>query len=1420
MNRLASTFRVIIIFLLLVLCGLPLISKLDIKLNPEAHVSALTISFSWYNAEPRVVEQEATSVIEAIAARVQGIRRISSRSGRGTGRVTLTLDKKADADAIRFELSTLIRQAWSSMPPEVSYPVITVTHNDDEEIRPLLSYTLSAPDSASSVQYFAEQQMKPALASVEGISRVEVYGAMPKEWHVVYDPDRISSAGIKPEEITGAIGTLLHRQGIGIVRISPSGESLPVVIRTRNSDGNSLLQVPVKRNGERILRLSDVATISHTEAERQMICRINGLNTINILVYAAMGENNLTVATNVKEVMTSLESLLPGGYRLMLQDDSTDYIYDELRNIGIRTLIAFAGLIILVLLATRRWRYMLLIAVMLVGNLSIAVIFYYLAGLEIHLYALAGVTVSLGLMTDNIIIMTDHLRTRGNPKVILAILAGTLTTISSLTIIFFLGETIKANLTDFAMVVIINQSVSLFTTLFVIPGMLDLMKLGKYSGSLSPQTEWRRRRRVIRLTGIYGNLTSWLRKHRRWAVAILILGFGLPVYMLPARIEGSKPWHKAYNATFGSSVYSEKIKPVTDVLLGGTLRLFTEKVFEGSYFGAPQETYLYITAAMPMGTTIEQADATVAVMERFLSQFRQVRFFRSEITPRDATITVYFTREHQHSSFPYILKGDVISLAVETGGAYWNVSGFGDPFSNTVYEGTGEYYIRMQGYNYDRLSELAGQLSRMLMENPRNREVFIMSEPSWRRPDNVEFNMTIDKERALASGLPISAVTEELRERSLYQPLFATMKTPSGNENIRLRRGGADDHLWLIARAPAVKDSLFFRLEGVSRIVRETTAPVIARENQQYLMYLRFDFVGAEKTARRHIAENLEAFRGYLPLGYTAIPDPGRFYWFWQEDKSHYWLLGLIIVIIWFLCAILFESFLQPFAVIMTIPVGFAGLFLTFWIFRLNFDQGGFAAMLILCGITVNAAIYILNDFNTLVRANSGRDRSVLKLYLKAFNYKIIPILLTVISTVIGFIPFLIGERQPFWFALAAGTIGGVVFSIAGIIFCLPLFLRLKGTTKDLKITSEHEKKYRVMKNLRLFLIILSLPSFVWFSCNRTPSDGSAPSASEKTPMPADDAREVEVMVLKPGDFRRDIVSNGRLTALNKSDLEFKTRERIASIKVRNGDLVASGDIIASLDTFSLNNALLLSRDQYKKSLLEFQDLLLARGYSKTDTSLIPPAVVTATRVRSGLDKAIADLRMAEYNLEQANLRAPFRGIIADLFAHENEMSVPGKTFCSVIDNTRFVAYFPVLESEVSSLRKGQTVRIEPFITPGDAYPGKITSINPVVDNNGMVKIGAVADNRRGELFEGMNVKVIAGEVVGGQLVIPRQAVVLRSERKVVFTCSGGRAKWVYVTTGLENIDSYTVTEGLKEGDTVIVRGNFNLNHDSRVVIK
>ena len=121
------------------------------------------------------------------------------------------------------------------------------------------------------------------------------------------------------------------------------------------------------------------------------------------------------------------------------------------------------------------------------------------------------------------------------------------------------------------------------------------------------------------------------------------------------------------------------------------------------------------------------------------------------------------------------------------------------------------------------------------------------------------------------------------------------------------------------------------------------------------------------------------------------------------------------------------------------IPISYIGVFLTFYWFKLNFDQGGFASFVLLCGITVNASIYILNEYNQI------RERKPLmppyRAYLKAWNAKIIPIFLTVVSTILGFIPFMLGsDKEAFWFPLAAGTIGGLAMSILGIFLYLPIF--------------------------------------------------------------------------------------------------------------------------------------------------------------------------------------------------------------------------------------------------------------------------------------------------------------------------------------------------------------------------------------------
>ena len=133
--------------------------------------------------------------------------------------------------------------------------------------------------------------------------------------------------------------------------------------------------------------------------------------------------------------------------------------------------------------------------------------------------------------------------------------------------------------------------------------------------------------------------------------------------------------------------------------------------------------------------------------------------------------------------------------------------------------------------------------------------------------------------------------------------------------------------------------------------------------------------------------------------------------------------------------SIALESLRLPLAVIGMIPVSFIGLFLTFGLSDFSFDQGGFAALVMLCGLTVNAGIYILSEYGAL------RGGEQVHRYVRAFGHKIVPISLTILSTVLGLIPFLSdGPSEVFWFDLAIGTISGLLFSVVALLVFFPVF--------------------------------------------------------------------------------------------------------------------------------------------------------------------------------------------------------------------------------------------------------------------------------------------------------------------------------------------------------------------------------------------
>ena len=183
----------------------------------------------------------------------------------------------------------------------------------------------------------------------------------------------------------------------------------------------------------------------------------------------------------------------------------------------------------------------------------------------------------------------------------------------------------------------------------------------------------------------------------------------------------------------------------------------------------------------------------------------------------------------------------------------------------------------------------------------------------------------------------------------------------------------------------------------------------------------------------------IESFNRAAPLGYKAETADSWFHWGSRQAMSkQYKLILLIIVIIYFMTSFLFNSLKQPLVVIFVIPISFIGLFLAFYLFKLNFDQGGFAGFVLLCALTVNANIYVLDEYNNIRKT---RHITPMQAYIKAWSIKIRPIFLTVFSTILGFIPFIVGGKEAFWFPLAVGTIGGLIVSLIATFCFLPLFM-------------------------------------------------------------------------------------------------------------------------------------------------------------------------------------------------------------------------------------------------------------------------------------------------------------------------------------------------------------------------------------------
>ena len=1045
-----SHFTSLLILAIVMVVGAGLVPRIDVADQPRPRQGkTLVIGYAWPGSSAKVVEQNVTSRIEGLVSVVNGVKSVSSESNFGSGHVTVELKPKADVSATKFEIASLLRQTYRQLPQGVTYPELlggeVVNDNRRKEAqRLLLTYQVNASMTDGQLKEYITTQVKPLLQQLREVRRVEVTGGTDKYVVITYDPMVLAGYGLSARDIESGIRSFMGRADVvGELQQPGDCERRTLYLATGRFE-KPLEQMPIGVVEGKMVYLNDLATYEYRDRLPDAYYRVNGLNTIYLNVYVDADASQVALSRSIRGRVAQVQETLRKGVYMEQVYDAAERQESELHKLVWRSLLSLLILFAFVWLVGRDWRYVLVMAVALAANAMLAVIAYYLLDLRLHIYSLAGITVSLGMVIDAAVVMVDHYSYYHDRKAFMAILAALLTTIGSLVIVLWLPDFLKDNLYDFAWIIIINLSAALLVAYLFVPALVEWL------GYHSRQQGRVRHLGLARGWGRFYRGYVRFAQRRRWGVVLLVvLAFGIPVDRLPEqwRVEGSRtdeaPWYaRVYNSTLGSPRFRQTCKPLLSACCGGTLRPFA-KSLSGRTYGRTENRRktLYINAQMPVGGTAAQLNEKVVPLENYLATFPQIERFETRVAGNGASVSVQFREEAEHTAFPYVLENKVVGKVITIGGADWSTHGVSQRgFSNSLSQQYRTSGIEVVGYNYARLYRICEELCDELRKNRRVADITI--ETPGHPYQEEELYMRYDQERMALYHFDLTAAHSALREVLMGRDIDRYRDT-NFTADMYLRSAWQDRFdLWQLHHSFLRMPGGEARLSDFMEIARREAKNCIPRQNQEYVLHVAFNVLGSFTYTDHYLSNLLKEFNGRIPMGFRCR---NVSYGFYEDHGTQYWLLGLVVVIIFLVCSILLESVRLPLAIISLIPVSFVGAFVAYLLTGVPFGVGGFAALVLLCGLTVNAGIYIVCEYRQQ-RAAFPKASPVV-CYVRAYNHKVNAVFLTVLSTVLGLVPFFIDSAQePFWLSFAVGSAGGLLFSLVALVLVMPAFLRLPAS--------------------------------------------------------------------------------------------------------------------------------------------------------------------------------------------------------------------------------------------------------------------------------------------------------------------------------------------------------------------------------------
>ncbi|MCC7185368.1 MAG: efflux RND transporter permease subunit [Acidobacteria bacterium] len=999
----------------LVVFGLVSLTQLNTDEFPEVNPPIVVIAVPYPGASPDNVEREIVEPIEESLAGISGVRKIQSSSLDSFATITIQFTYEKDLQEAVQEIRDEINAIRNDLPPEMEEPVLTKISLDDFPVvsLALASDTLSIPE----LTLLADPGITRRIRALGGVGSVDISGANTREMSVEIRPEALQNAGVSVGEIVGAV----QRQNLAapVGRLQGANDERTIRLRGRVETAEDFMRVVVAERSGRVIRLGDVANVRVGVEEPRTTALYSGQDAVGIDIKKSRGFSTTEVATAIHAEIEKIRPTLPQGVVLHIVRDAGTRVENSVANVQSALIEGAVLTVLVVFLFLNSWRSTVITGLALPVSVIASFIALMAFGFTLNTMSLLGLSLAIGILIDDAIVVRENIvrhvemgkshfdaAREGTAEIGLAVTATTLSIVVVFVPIAFMGGEAEQWFAPFALTIAFSVMVSLFVSFSLDPMLsaywpdphMEMSQRSFISRGLDRFNRW-----FDRQADRYKRVIGWALRHRLAMVALAVGSFVFALAMPAMGYLGG--------GFFPVQDVSEFIVQI-ETPPGSSLE-YTKRKSEEAAALARAKTgevlYTYTTIGSLTGAVDE---GTIYV----------------RLTPKAER-----TR-HQDT------------IAAELRNDYMKLGGVVASISSGRLDNQKQIQVQVRGTDTRELTRIADEVIAQVRQVPGAVDVGFST-----RGQKPELDVRLDRALAGTLGVTVADVAQTLR------PAFAGIDAgdwvdPTGKTRdvtIRLtpdaRQRASDlSSLPITVQGPQGRTASL-PLGQVATITQSLGPARIDHLDRDRVIAVQANTQGRPLTeVIAEIQRRIDAIP--LPAGY-AITQGGE-----TEDQQEVFsriiiALGVAVMLMYLVLVVQFGSFLDPFAIMLSLPLSLIGVVLILMMTGDTLNIMSMIGVILLMGIVAKNAILLI-DFAKMAEAQGMPRQEAL---IEAGRQRLRPILMTTFALTAGMVPVAlgIGEGADFRAPLGRAVIGGVIASTFLTLLVIPTFYDILSGARE-----------------------------------------------------------------------------------------------------------------------------------------------------------------------------------------------------------------------------------------------------------------------------------------------------------------------------------------------------------------------------------